>query len=904
MLMCCSQTAFAAAGPSDTHKNVQKSADGITVTSSGFTEVFREGGTQEAKVYTDIYIGHVYDERSSSSASSAFSAVANNNTGIMGSGLDAKSVHGGYARFYISSNGATSKFEVKGNKLVFESGSKASCAFGGLAWMYTTINDNAEAMGIPYTEGVVSGNSVTVLEGASANVIVCGFAGAQYNNIYCTSYVLDNTVAVTGSTGKGVWVAGYSNSLKSYVNNNKVILNDVVTKNKNGITSISNSDSLALYGQNSIMGGFADEIPSMNYYINDLWYSSHNEAAHIASENTVTINNSTIECSVYGGFAIGTPKSLQIEKDTIATSGNTVTLTDIEFSGNDIYAGCAENVSAYQSSITSATANGNTIVLNGGSYYSEDGVSIYGGYAGIKARNDGTTDGVYSTEASNNRIELRNGSEGAPVFSNNTLIFGGCARSTGADKITTAGTSTGNSLNFYDVKNMKAGNVGEFQILNYEYSEMRAGDVIMELSGAGYELYDPDSYGSYDVYSEHSKVVTDAKQPTFLTKAAVTVRVLNLVGSDGGEFKEGDKVVLFRNPYGIVADGISLTLDAPRGATLVYEADSETSEDKTEIYLIGRGARVASGTKAIAEGSASAAALAGEAATAAIGVLSELTLIKGAVTPFVHVQGSSIRHETGSSINMSTVSLVAGLGYGIETGAGDLGIGAFFEYGKGAYTTSNSFDDRSDINGDGSSWYMGGGILAKMEFLQTGPGHFYLEGSAHMGTLHNEYDSNDLTDVYGNAAKFDMDSPYYSLHGGIGYVWNMAEGHDLDVYGKYIWTRVQGTDDTLTTGDQYEFDDLDSNRVRFGVRYTYNGSERFSPYVGAAFEHEFSGSCDSRVYGHSVAAPSFEGSSGIGELGLMMKPTEDLPLSINLGVQGYVGQKQGIAGNCLVRYEF
>ncbi|MDO4839948.1 MAG: autotransporter domain-containing protein, partial [Desulfovibrionaceae bacterium] len=147
-------------------------------------------------------------------------------------------------------------------------------------------------------------------------------------------------------------------------------------------------------------------------------------------------------------------------------------------------------------------------------------------------------------------------------------------------------------------------------------------------------------------------------------------------------------------------------------------------------------------------------------------------------------------------------------------------------------------------------------------------------------------------------------SPYYSLHGGLGYVWNMAEDHDLDIYGKYIWTRVQGTDDTLTTGDKFEYDELDSNRMRLGVRYSYTGSERFSPYVGVAYEHEFSGSCDSKVLAHSVSAPSFRGGSGMGELGLMMKPTESLPLSINLGVQGYVGQKRGVSGNCNVMYEF
>ena len=173
-----------------------------------------------------------------------------------------------------------------------------------------------------------------------------------------------------------------------------------------------------------------------------------------------------------------------------------------------------------------------------------------------------------------------------------------------------------------------------------------------------------------------------------------------------------------------------------------------------------------------------------------------------------------------------------------------------------------------------------------------------------MGQLHNEYDSNDFRDANGRVAKFDVDSPYFSLHGGLGYVWNITEDHDLDVYGKYIWTRVQGTDDTLTTGDKIEFDDIDSSRVRFGARYTYKGNERFKPYVGVAWEHEFAGSCDSKTFGYSVAAPSFEGDTGIGELGITMTPSESLPLSINLGVQGYVGQKRGVSGNCMLMYEF
>ena len=234
---------------------------------------------------------------------------------------------------------------------------------------------------------------------------------------------------------------------------------------------------------------------------------------------------------------------------------------------------------------------------------------------------------------------------------------------------------------------------------------------------------------------------------------------------------------------------------------------------------------------------------------------------------FGTVRAGSKTYESGSSINVSSVSLIAGLGKGFATGAGHLSVGAFFEYGKGSYTTHNSFDDRADVSGDGTSWYMGGGIL-------------------------------------GSVARLDMDSPYYSLHGGFGYVWNMAEGHELKVYGRYMWTMLQGTDETLTAKAKYDLDDMYSSRIRAGVRYSYTGSERFKPYVGAAYEHEFAGSCDARVYGYDVNSPSFEGGTGIGELGIAMVPTDALPLSLNLGVQGAVGKKRGVSGSFNVMYEF
>ncbi len=94
---------------------------------------------------------------------------------------------------------------------------------------------------------------------------------------------------------------------------------------------------------------------------------------------------------------------------------------------------------------------------------------------------------------------------------------------------------------------------------------------------------------------------------------------------------------------------------------------------------------------------------------------------------------------------------------------------AFFEYGKGSCTTSRTFDNAASVNGGVNAWYMGAGLVAKMEFLSTAPGRFYAEGSVHMGQLHNEHDSRDLQDAIGRIAKFGMDSPYHGLHAGAAY---------------------------------------------------------------------------------------------------------------------------------------
>ena len=268
------------------------------------------------------------------------------------------------------------------------------------------------------------------------------------------------------------------------------------------------------------------------------------------------------------------------------------------------------------------------------------------------------------------------------------------------------------------------------------------------------------------------------------------------------------------------------------------------------------------------------------------------------------LSGGSLRYNTGSHLDMNSLSLLTGLAWGIDLAPGRLTLGAFFEYGNGSYDTHNSFTNAASVDGDGNAYYLGGGILARMDFVNIGPGRFYAEASGRAGKTHNEYDSSDLRDAAGRKADYDSSSPYYGLHFGTGYVWNINDAATLDLYGKYFWTRQQGDSVGLSTGEHLSFDDINSSRLRFGGRFAYILNEHVAPYIGAAWEHEFDGKARAKTNGFDIDAPNLRGNTGIGELGLSLTPSADLPLTIDLGVQGYTGKHEGVTGSLMVKWEF
>lgn len=133
---------------------------------------------------------------------------------------------------------------------------------------------------------------------------------------------------------------------------------------------------------------------------------------------------------------------------------------------------------------------------------------------------------------------------------------------------------------------------------------------------------------------------------------------------------------------------------------------------------------------------------------------------------------------------------------------------------------------------------------------------------------------------------------------------NPDEKPSLDVYGRYTWSKLD-THKVSIGKDKLSFNTSESSRLRLGSRYSYADTQRIRPYVAAAYEHEFKGDVSGSTYDLSIEKPSFSSNTGIFEMGVAMSLlSSNEALSIDLGVQGYVGEHEGAAGTLKAKYAF
>jgi outer membrane autotransporter protein len=368
---------------------------------------------------------------------------------------------------------------------------------------------------------------------------------------------------------------------------------------------------------------------------------------------------------------------------------------------------------------------------------------------------------------------------------------------------------------------------------------------------------------------------------------------------------EGEKVILLNVTGELANDFVTAEMQTSSGDR--YTVLVEGNQLWALLDKISPTSPAYDRLKAFAESRAASLAFInqGQDLMLASGFGSALSATAGAgftVGAFGGAGGGWSRYASGSHVDVSGSSFLTGLALGNDVASGRVTAGAFFEGGRGNYDSYNAFAGLASVAGGGDTSYYGAGFLGRYDVTQGRFSGLYAEASARMGRTETDFRSGDIR-YNGVKAYFETSSRYYGLHGGLGYAFPLTDKAAIDLSAKVLWTR-QGGDNVTVHQDDVRFEKADSLRTRLGGRVTYKANKRVTPYAGAYWEHEFAGTQRAAVNGRRVAPPSLRGDSGMAEIGLSFKPADNRNLSIDLGLSGYVGKREGVAGNVMLKWEF
>ena len=609
-----------------------------------------------------------------------------------------------------------------------------------------------------------------------------------------------------------------------------------------------------------VVGGFAEK--------------GNDNADDIVSNNTVSVTDSTISV-IAGAFSNeydvnnNIVKANKVRGGTVIYGGLTGDSGENSAIGNEIYI-TDSDIGVVLAGIVNGEgdANENIVYLNKskieGDSYIGSTVNGKANGNGLVIENSSTVEGTViggegTKEANNNYVTIR----GENDLSKALL----CGYSFYDED---GGTHSGNSLNI-DNFTGNIRDVSNFDIINFENLDLNKKDTVttvtIETIKSGLEN-------------------TEIKISSFA----------------GGQDLEVDKTVDLlkiedKDSWDKSFKNLNEQTTTNAGVAAVVTSDIAKDEAKQTITATIKDVKIADQTNLVAENRAVAAAFVNQGTDLIADSLDTLSRDgKYGVKTFAAVHGNRSKYDVNSDIKINGWSTIVGVGAENEHNGGDFSWGVFYENGSGNYRTYNDFNNEF-FRGDGSLVYNGGGIAARYENSHG----VYTEGSLRAGMLKSE-----MTDALSdgeNKYGYESETAYYGAHIGVGKIFSLGDDSDLDVYAKFFHTYTEG-DSFNVADDEFEFDSINSDRLRIGARVTSNKENKFSTYYGLAYEYEFNGDAEMRAAGMKAPTQSLQGSSVMAEIGLNYQPTPDSPWSFDLNMRGYAGERQGGSFNVQATYTF
>lgn len=604
---------------------------------------------------------------------------------------------------------------------------------------------------------------------------------------------------------------------------------------------------------------------------------SFNKNEAKADNNVVTINNGKVVFAVYGGQAQG--HDADASGNIVSISGSNSELS-FEGGAHSVAGGFAQTYSAN----TSVTANNNVVAVTGGLLKAGiAGGYILGNHNAASARGEASGNIVFvggnakvNGDIYGANAEFKTGDTTASMNNNMVIVSGNADISNAAlHGIGSSGSSGG-----------KISGSGNTLVINGWHGSVKTVDgfnnvVFKEVA-----------------WQDNGKVlnITDGENSS-LKDAEIDASHIHF--DDASDINDNDSMILIHIENGKDELKSKNIQSGNFTAGVAVEGDGEAKVENGDLVYQINGIHAAKQTKLVAENRAVAAAFINQGTDLISDSLDALSRDDSCgIKTFAAVQGNRSKYDVNSDIKINGWSTIVGAGNAEKFSGGDeFAWGVFYENGSGNYRTYNEFNDEF-FRGDGNLVYNGGGVAARYENAHG----VYTEGSLRAGMLKSEMD-NALHDGSGAEYGYDSSSAYYGAHIGIGQVIQLSDNSSVDVYGKFFHTYTEG--DNFSVGnDKFEFDSINSDRLRIGARVTANRENKFSTYYGLAYEYEFNGSAGMRAAGMEVPEQSLRGSSYMAEAGLNYQPSADSPWSFDLNMRGYAGERQGASFNVQATYTF
>ncbi|MDR2339561.1 MAG: autotransporter outer membrane beta-barrel domain-containing protein [Deltaproteobacteria bacterium] len=758
---------------------------------------------------------------------------------------------------------------LKGNNVTVRG--NLDSAYGG--YFYDNVNNN--------TNAIVQSNTLKITNGATVNWYAVGghmsVAIASPNGTADFSTNENMVFVDAGSTIKNS-VIGANLTISCQQSPPNTCARATISKNE--VRFVDSSITEPTFGE--LYGGLM------------LIYGS---GTFTISENIVTVVGSTIPIAVFGAES----DILAGDADLVVANGNKVILENSSVSadvtGSYVY---VEKTGWVNISNNEISSNGYFIGGNiyGGKVWIEVGgtaiidgsvitladTQVDGGVIGGYVKIDGTPSGIVLTGA---KITL----SGDTSLTGSSADCSPCKLAGGYTNVTNIDMFTGNTLNVVNPSSPTGINVN-IPVENFEYynftfpHDVATGAVALNVTGsATVTLSDGNSKAStiqrIDIDEGNSMPAVGTE--VFL----VSGKILTTDGSGNDLFTQTSASGTFGDNIGI-------------------EWELDYQPDGTYLKAIIRSLSITAKSKSFSEAFMSAAILLNEGADLAVGKGIPVAVMSAYETlgwSVYSVMGfSHSRYETGSHVDTSAYSVQVGLSKGFDVGGSRFTVGAFIEGGRGSYDTYNDYPNSVVVRGNGKSEYLGAGILLRLELPPTGPGNFYVEATARMGRAKNTFSSEDMPNGL-NA--YDISSDYRGFHLGLGYNFALSEWGRLDLGVRYFQNRRDGTDAVTPSGAPISFGAVESKRLRVGARLSFMATEVVNPYVGAAWEKEFDGEARGSLYNLAIPeVPSLKGNTGIAELGVAFRFPSGVPITLDVGLQGYTGKRKGFGGGVNLNVEF